>query len=85
MWATLGKYLRKSMLLTLAKMVSHTTLPEVFYKGTTFDEDPSSLKLGSEMEKLYTMDLAQRVKELEKHTNKVQEEEDEEEGNGEDD
>jgi cell wall assembly regulator SMI1 len=34
LWATPGPYLRKSMLLTLARRISDQFLPEVFYDST---------------------------------------------------
>ena len=34
LWATPGPYLRKSMLLTLARRISDTFLPEAFYDST---------------------------------------------------
>ncbi|KFY68859.1 hypothetical protein V496_00742 [Pseudogymnoascus sp. VKM F-4515 (FW-2607)] len=37
-WATPGPYLRQSMLITLARKVSDTFLPEAWYSGSTFDE-----------------------------------------------
>ena len=66
MWATPGPYLRKSMLVSLARRVSDNYLPQALYKNTTFEEAPGcpqkskdeettleiSLKLGIENEEL---------------------------------
>lgn len=38
MWASPGPYLRRSMLVTLARRISDLYLPETFYSHTTFAE-----------------------------------------------
>lgn len=57
MWATPGKYLRRSMLINLARRVSDHYLPEVFYKSTTFDGDNSTTNV-DETEDTLAINLA---------------------------
>ena len=66
------------MLLSLAKQVSHTTLPEAFYKDCTFTEDPNCEELNPKTEEMSTLELVQRVKELKK-TGEATEDDDEDE------
>ena len=63
MWATPGPYLRKSMLLALARQVSHQYLPEVFIEQRTFDEVPGSSPRSADEEKTLGMSLGLLVKE----------------------
>lgn len=41
-WPIPGPYLRKSMVLNLARRVSDHYLPETFYQDTTFDTEDSA-------------------------------------------
>ncbi|EFE42107.1 hypothetical protein TRV_03148 [Trichophyton verrucosum HKI 0517] len=57
MWATPGEYLRRSMLINLARRVSDHYLLEVFYKSTTFDGDDSTTNV-DETEDTLAINLA---------------------------
>ena len=52
MWATPGPYLRKSMLVSLARKVSHHYLPDVLVETTTFTNQPDSPSRPNEEETL---------------------------------
>ncbi|KAK2821807.1 hypothetical protein FQN49_007651 [Arthroderma sp. PD_2] len=62
MWATPGKYLRRSMLINLARRVSNCYLPEVFYKTSTFDNtDPDVTADSPDSEEFLTINLANSI------------------------
>ena len=60
LWATPGPYLRKTLLLSLARKVSDVYLPETFYKEKTFP-DLSYAKNRPEDEADFTKSLADKM------------------------
>ncbi|KUJ10066.1 uncharacterized protein LY89DRAFT_268856 [Mollisia scopiformis] len=60
MWATAGKYLRKSTLLILAKSAHDNFLPEIFFENT-FDTARYSSTLPKEEDELVGEDLKQQL------------------------
>jgi hypothetical protein len=62
-WAAPGKYLRQSTLLVLAEKAAYVTLPEAYYKGMTFDEDPGSIP--DVRDEVYTQEMVIRTRDLE--------------------
>ncbi|EEQ27458.1 hypothetical protein McanMca71_006359 [Microsporum canis] len=75
MWATPGKYLRRSMLVNLARRVSDHYLPEVFYNTTTFDVSDNGTD-AQETEDSLAIILANNM--LTHHKEKEDEDEDDE-------
>lgn len=63
MWATPGAYLRKTMLMTLARKASDNYLPEVFWKSKTFDNRPDCPNRTAEEEEILTESLDIRLRE----------------------
>ncbi len=61
MWASPGPYVRRSMLVTLARKVSDFYLPEAFYEHTTFSGSETSVDRSSEEEELLATELALRM------------------------
>jgi hypothetical protein len=61
MWATPGKYLRNSMLTTLARRISGRYLPEVFWEGK-FDQADGCATRSEEDEKTLVMSLDVRLR-----------------------
>ncbi len=68
MWATPGPYLRRNMLVAMAKLVSHTALPEGFYEENTFTDVDPECQVPLRTEENYTMELALRLRELREET-----------------
>lgn len=62
MWATPGPYLRKTMLVALARKVSDTFLPEAFYGTSTFTVADGCPDRGAEAEEDLAMGLSIRVR-----------------------
>lgn len=61
MWASLGPYLRRSMLVTLARKISDLYLPETFYTHTTFGEADGCASRGEEEETDLVLSLSVRL------------------------
>ena len=78
LWATPGPYLRKSMLIVLARQISDTCLPETFYEQTTFDNDGGAPPRSSLEEEELAQSLIVREKEYRRQSEKSEDEEDEE-------
>jgi hypothetical protein len=51
------------MLVTLGKLVGHTTLPEAFYNDYTFEDASPEERLSPEREEEYSIEIAERLKE----------------------
>lgn len=62
-WATPGPYLRKSMLLTLARRISNQFLPEVFYESTFTTAEGCPQRSAEEEEEL-AMGLDHKMQEM---------------------
>jgi len=60
-WATPGAYLRKKMLLSLARRVSDHFLPEAFYEKITFDDSADSPTLPKDQEQALEISLQEKM------------------------
>lgn len=60
-WATPGPYLRKKMLISLARRVSDRFLPDAFYAGTTFENTMDYPTLPKEQEVVHEMSLQEKI------------------------
>lgn len=61
MWASPGPYLRRSMLVALARKISDLYLPETFYTHTTFAEADGCAARPVEEEKDLVLSLSVRL------------------------
>lgn len=62
MWFSPGPYVRQSLLLSLARIISDVDLPEAFYKETTFTESDGCAARPKEEEEDLAMALVLRIK-----------------------
>jgi hypothetical protein len=80
LWATPDKYLRKSMMVNVARKISDYRGPEDFWETTTFDEAEGPPSRSQDEENVLAMRLATRVNdELEPRTVKDDEEDEDDE------
>jgi hypothetical protein len=77
MWATPGPYLRRSMLVVLARRVSDNFLPEALYDQTTFDDADSCPSRSAEEEEDLVMGLNVRIEDAFREAREILEEESE--------
>ena len=78
LWATPGRYLRQSMLKTLARRVSDNGLPQDFYNSTFQDTDDASQHSPGDEEQ-YAVELDLRMKDVIAETKKKDEDTEEDE------
>jgi hypothetical protein len=60
-WARPGKYLRKKMLMSLARRISDRYLPQNFYQDQTFDDEEDYPTLPKNQEAVHEMSLQEKM------------------------
>jgi hypothetical protein len=79
MWSSSGPYVRKSVLINLAKKAGDLIFPEAFYETTTFTEADGCLARSEDEEQDLARSISLRLKEH-KQSYAAEEEEDHDEG-----
>jgi hypothetical protein len=79
LWATPGPYLRRTMLLSLARKISDRFLPEAFYETTTFTEADGCDERTAEQEADLVMALTHKMNDSLHHEDEDGDEEEHEE------
>jgi hypothetical protein len=77
MWASPGPYVRKSMLVTLAKKVGDHMFPEAFYDQTTFSEVDGCASRSKAEEDDLALSMALQLKNEKRNRSVIDEESDE--------
>lgn len=64
-WPLPGKYVRRSMLLSLCNMAAHATYPDAYHDNCTFDdEDKVAVKVSADAEEAYLCELVLNLRKM---------------------